>query len=1039
MELKKKYLDFKERILEVKLVSKIKDIYVKLSKTRYFSFIVFLYLVGIIMFISTLIRNNFTIPVSGDFTLQEIPFYFNGYDDWWKSITSGKFVMWDDSAMLGVNNIGANSFYYLFNPFFLILLLVPRSIMPQAQAFMMITKMVLAGLSMKLLLEKFKVKEETTWLVSLAYAFCGWNLYYLWFNHFLEIAVLMPLFLLGIEKVIKDQKPLMLILVIFISGLTNYFFLISFCFCGAFYAMFRYFQNLKYYKEINNYRKLNKIPQLVDVRFEVIVQGVFAFATGLMMASIILFPCFAVALNNTRVTSQTYLTRLTDAIHLFSSLPFSEALKGLNEVLFKWQNNQEKYLLYPLIAFFTPNVSCFDSIIIANSGYDNAYCSTYIYAPLLLLFIPSVINAFKKNCISTLIALAGIGLLMFTPFAYYCFSGFTSVAYARWYIFVTAICCVFIAVQYDKRDEMKIWSLDVSFGVILCIYGYLLYKSEYLIEVKMSNVKEMDERIFYTYGQIIYIFIMYLYLRKNYKKPEFTYNLRYAVALEAIVMCNITLLCQGIASYSNLYHGQKNISEEMEIASNINKVDKSYFRLFSSTADRNGNNLGMMLSTPGLGTFHSVYNYELEDFLDWSQVQYGGRNGWSMGIHEKRINLDEFVGVKYYLLKQGDNNVPFGFNEYLTTDSHVVYRNDNFIELGYAFDNIIVTPSYENRYESNQTLTYQGQLSSSSKETLINEKAYLTGAILYEEDAKELFGENYSDEKFNYITTKQDLLDGLYFTDNTLKDSMINVYYAEWHDQPTFIDKEENYTNRGAYSSSKTRNLTWFSYLDIDTSSLAIGEECSSRGKCFVSIQARMGENLDITLYGQKDGKEYVLNNDTHMKHYFSKNGDSKKQRGFYVDDKVTRIKIQVVETMNNNRYLLKPYITYEYEDTYNKQIAKLKENPLLNVTKDVNTFEFDTNFNQDKMVVLQIPYDQGWSLKDENEDIKIYKGQGGFVAFYGKQGNHHYVLKYETPYLKEGFKMMAIGVFLVSAMYIGQNYFYFNKKRYERMFSLKA
>ena len=83
MELKKKYLDFKERILEVKLVSKIKDIYVKLSKTRYFSFIVFLYLVGIIMFISTLIRNNFTIPVSGDFTLQEIPFYFNGYDDWW--------------------------------------------------------------------------------------------------------------------------------------------------------------------------------------------------------------------------------------------------------------------------------------------------------------------------------------------------------------------------------------------------------------------------------------------------------------------------------------------------------------------------------------------------------------------------------------------------------------------------------------------------------------------------------------------------------------------------------------------------------------------------------------------------------------------------------------------------------------------------------------------------------------------------------------------------------------------------------------------
>ena len=90
-------------------------------------------------------------------------------------------------------------------------------------------------------------------------------------------------------------------------------------------------------------------------------------------------------------------------------------------------------------------------------------------------------------------------------------------------------------------------------------------------------------------------------------------------------------------------------------------------------------------------------------------------------------------------------------------------------------------------------------------------------------------------------------------------------------------------------------------------------------------------------------------------------------------------------------------------------------------------------------MEVVEEKIDDELNLKDENEDIKIYKGQGGFVAFYGKQGNHHYVLKYETPYLKEGFKMMAIGVFLVSAMYIGQNYFYFNKKRYERMFSLKA
>ncbi len=147
-DLKKVWEDF----INSDFCKKIKEIYDFLASQKWVRFIVFMYLAAFTMFAYTLVRNSFTIPIGGDFTLQQIPFYFNGYDDWWHALTTGEFVMWDDSGFLGVNNIGANSFYYLFNPFFLILLIVPRSIMPQAQAFMMITKIVLAGVSMKLLL-----------------------------------------------------------------------------------------------------------------------------------------------------------------------------------------------------------------------------------------------------------------------------------------------------------------------------------------------------------------------------------------------------------------------------------------------------------------------------------------------------------------------------------------------------------------------------------------------------------------------------------------------------------------------------------------------------------------------------------------------------------------------------------------------------------------------------------------------------------------------------------------------------------------------
>ena len=1042
MELKKTFNSIIDKIFSFKWVSKLKEIKDKLSKKRYLPFFVFMYSIAFVMFFYTLIRNQFTIPVSGDFTLQEIPFYFNGYDDWWTFFKTGQFVLWDDSAMLGVNNIGANSFYYLFNPFFLVLLIVPRSLIPQAQAFMMITKMVLAGFTMKLLLQKFNVKEGTTWLIATAYAFCGWNLYYLWFNHFLEISVLMPLVLLGIEYIIRDQKPLPLIFTIFVSGLTNYFFLISFCFCGVIYAIFRYFQNMKYYSQIAKGRKQNKIFQLMDVRIEVVFQGIFAFAIGLLLCAVILFPCFSVALTNSRVTSQTYLTSIIEAFNQFSNaeIPFNEAFKSFFDTVFKWpEPNDKKYILFPLVAFFTPNVSCFDSLVFAHQGYDNTYASCFIYTPLLLMFVPCFIQALKKRSVSTIIGFIGILVLMFTPFAYYCFSGFTGVAYARWYIFVTAISCLFIGVYYDQKEEMKIWTLNLSLGIVVFVYGFLLYKSQELINANVSNLKAMDERTIYLYGQLIYILILYFYLRKNYKKESITYDLRYLVALEAIVMCNITLLVHGTVNFNNLYQGHDNITEEMEITQKIKQSDDSYYRLFSTTADRDGNNLAMMYGTSGIGTFHSIYNYELEDFLDWSQVQYGGRGGWSMGVHEKRINLDEFLGVKYYLLKSDDNNIPFGFSEYLTTDSHVVYRNDNFIELGYAFDTIIKTNDNDKYYDDygKGPITYQGYLSFSSKETLYNEKAYLTGAILYNDDFDRIFPQGTND--FKVITEKSEISDNIYITDTTLRDSDINVYFAEWNNEPYFHNQ---YTNLGNYSYKNTKDLTWFSYLDIDTSHLHIGEECSTRGKCFVSVQARMGENLNITLYGQKDGQEYEITSDHHMKHYYDKRGDSKKQRGFYVDDKVTRIKIEVLETMNNGRYLLKPYIAYEYEDTYLKQIEALKENPLMNIQKGVNDFSFETDFKEDKFVVLQIPYDNGWSLErisgEEKENIDLYKGQGGFVAFLGKAGNYRYVLKYQTPYLKQGIICLGIGTALLSAFYIGHLNFYLSKRKYEELFRVK-
>ena len=1051
MNIKANLKNIKESLKNFNLIKFIKETYQKLKQNKWVRFVVFNYVIAFIAFSITLINNHFTIPVSGDFVLQEIPFYYNGYDDWWKTIKTGQFVLWDDSGMLGQDNIASNSFYYLFNPFFLVLLLWPRAYLAQGQAFMMITKIVLSAVSMKLLLEKFKLKEETTWMISLAYAFCGWNLYYLWFNHFMEMVVLMPLLLLGIEKVIRDKKALMLIIVIFVTGITNYFYLICFCFGGVLYAIVRYFQCFKMFEEEEIEKRRYGIKG-INVKGQVLLLGIFSFLTGLLLSSVVVVPGFANALNNTRVTSQTYLT---DVVHGFKNLinafkgetSISEAFKVLNDVLFKWSSEEERRLTYPLIAIFTHVVSCFDSVVLVHSSYDNTYSSLYIYAPLLLMFIPSVIQAFKNRAVSTGISLLGVGVLLFTPFAYYCFSGFTSVAYARWYIFLTAFACVFIAVQYDKKENMSRWYLDISMALVMFFYGYLIYKGEYLNETLTWNIKDMDLRIYYLYGQIIFVFIIYLYMRKKFRNPELTMDLRYAIAFEAIVMVNATLVGQGTVAFDTLYHGYDNIKEEMAIMEKINEEDDSYFRTFSTTADRNGSNLGMMLNTKGMGTFHSNYNAELVDFLDWSAVQYNGsRSSWSMGIHEKRINLDQFLGVKYYLVKKGDNNIPFGFKKYYETNNHDVYINENFIELGYAFDTLIMAKEYEDYnyyYADSGAMVYRpstlGDNDNYPTWVITNEKGYLTGAILYENDLIELYGEDYKNNPYyDVIDDDLDLKQDITFLgEGVLSNDYIKVYYADWEGSPTFGGK---YIDEGQYGKSVTRGdktysnyngLTWNSYLSVDTSSFNIGSECASRGKCYVTVQARMGENLLVTLYGEKDGEEYIITSDKHITQWFSKsNYDFKRQRGYYVDDKVTRIEVRVQETMADDRSVLKPYISYQYYDSFKTQIDELKSRELQNIKIGVNDFTFD--YDSRKFIVLQIPYDKGWKLEvfdkfnnklSEEKTPKIYKGQGGFIAFESLDGEYKYKVKFVTPYLSEGLYVMSVG-FMFMSLYLVYDYF---------------
>ncbi|NLN80298.1 MAG: YfhO family protein, partial [Erysipelotrichia bacterium] len=340
-----------------------------------FYYVLFLILIGIGFFAFALFRQSFTIPLGGDYTQQYVAFHYNFYDDWWTFFTTGKFVLWDHNTFLGADNITSNTYYGLFSPFLLPILFFPRSWIPQLMAIMMIARMVVGGLFFRLYLKHFKISETSARVFSIAYAFCGWMAYYLWFNNFFEVLTFLPLVLLGIEKVLTKEKPTLLIVALFLFGISNYFFLITISFYGVAYALFRFFQRIK----------LNTAKE----NLAILGWGILAFAIGIMLGFFILLPNYLNAMQAPRAEDATYLASLKEAWEIKDY----EQLKFL--ILEFWGNNNNSEpatyrQLYPFLSFLFPTISGRYVNLIPLKNFENISGSIFTFTPTIMLFFVGV-------------------------------------------------------------------------------------------------------------------------------------------------------------------------------------------------------------------------------------------------------------------------------------------------------------------------------------------------------------------------------------------------------------------------------------------------------------------------------------------------------------------------------------------------------------------------------------------------------------------------------------------------------------------------
>ena len=165
------------------------------------------------------------------------PLYAELYD----RIVHGYSLVYSWTSGLGGAFLG-NLFNYCCSPFALIIFLFGHKNMPEAIAVMILLKAIVSSVTFTYYINKSTKKES---IVSagfgLLYAFCGFFVAYSWNIMWLDAMSVFPLVILGIEKIILDRKPLLFIVALTYTMITNYYMAYMVCILSALYFLYFYF------------------------------------------------------------------------------------------------------------------------------------------------------------------------------------------------------------------------------------------------------------------------------------------------------------------------------------------------------------------------------------------------------------------------------------------------------------------------------------------------------------------------------------------------------------------------------------------------------------------------------------------------------------------------------------------------------------------------------------------------------------------------------------------------------------------------------
>lgn len=593
---------------------------------------------------------------AGDFNSQQISFYryMNGfikgagYPDGMAGAARSTFSWATD---LGSGAMNAYSFYLYGSPFFWLSLIFPQNWLPYLMVPLLVLKFAVAGGGAYRYLCRYVRRSDHAVLGACLYAFSGFSIYNVFFNHFIDVVALFPWMLWALDETLYEQEEHYGLFAFWVGVnlLNNYFF-----FIGQVLFLVIYF-----------ICKLTTKDFPMNVRL--FVRLAFESLLGAALGFVLLWPAVLSILQNPRTI---------DLSSGWGFLTYSKVQQYL-AILLSW-------ILPPDSPYITSIWS--EGII--------KWTSMSAYLPLCSLAgAMAYWRARKGDSKKRIVATCAIFALV--PVLNSAFYALNSSYYARWYYMPVLILCVMTASALESPD-ISADELDAPVrGIGWLMIATLAFA---LVPVQDGDTKEWSLGVLQNPGQYAAVLsfgigglILYRLLCRRWRGSQ-----AFARRMTAVVLafaCAFSMVHIGIGKFGQ-WHTDSDLVEQYTSAIKLkDDLPEGDWRVDTY---KTHDNLGLWLDKSSLQYFGSTAAPSILSFYPALGVKRDVRSEPDISNYALR----GLLSVKYLITtpeKQEDflAAADDGWSYYDTKDGFMLYENENYVPMGFTYDYYITEESYE--------------------------------------------------------------------------------------------------------------------------------------------------------------------------------------------------------------------------------------------------------------------------------------------------------------------------------------------------------